>query len=534
MGRDWDAPWREIDTEEEEVVDDSLPKTAMERRNFQEWAAKWLALAFRALKPGGVIKIFGGCYDAQTEVLTRRGWVHFPEVREDDFFASLRPEDSKIEWLPPVEIVQQPHMGEMVRYKTNRIDLLVTNNHKMFVAPAVPVNSKFQLLRADEHSETIRMTKTSAGRMDLNLSDAFVLPPGEQSIGPGGMRDFPASVIPWENWLPFFGLWLAEGSASFTEKSETRTGNGYTVKLSHLTISNLEELKVLLAPWFKVNVYSDLGCAVINNKQLYTYLQQFGKAWEKFVPDEVKALPPQHLRLLLDWYSRGDGDARHRLYTTSPRLRDDWQEIALYAGWAADWVVEKEKKTTPKINGREIHSRRPAYRVSLLKTQTKPLVLPTKQGKKPRTFIPAAEWGGQMVYCVELSHNHTLYVRRNGKAVWCGNTRMFHRMGAAMVQVGFEIKKLEAWVYGSGFPKSLDVSKALDKSVGAKRQILATRKGRVSSGTGCYNWNNPNSTGDQSQVPITDPVTEAAKKFNGYGTTLKPAWEPFLVGRKPC
>jgi site-specific DNA-methyltransferase (adenine-specific) len=107
-------------------------------------------------------------------------------------------------------------------------------------------------------------------------------------------------------------------------------------------------------------------------------------------------------------------------------------------------------------------------------------------------------------------------------------------MGAAMVQVGFEIKKLEAWVYGSGFPKSLDVSKALDKSVGAKRQILATRKGRVSSGTGCYNWNNPNSTGDQSQVPITDPVTEAAKKFNGYGTTLKPAWEPFLVGRKPC
>lgn len=114
-----------------------------------------------------------------------------------------------------------------------------------------------------------------------------------------------------------------------------------------------------------------------------------------------------------------------------------------------------------------------------------------------------------------------------------GGTRMYHRMGAAMVLAGFEITHLEAWVYGSGFPKSFDVSKALDKMAGAKREVLGVRTGRVSSGTGCYNWNNPNSTGDQSKVPITEPVTDLAMKFKGYGTTLKPAWEPFLVGRKP-
>ena len=112
-----------------------------------------------------------------------------------------------------------------------------------------------------------------------------------------------------------------------------------------------------------------------------------------------------------------------------------------------------------------------------------------------------------------------------------GGTRMYHRMAAAMTEAGFEITQLEAWVYGSGFPKSLDVSKALDKAAGAKRDVLGERKGRVSSGTGCYNWNQDQ--GDRSLVPITEPVTDLAKKYKGYGTCLKPAWEPFLVGRKP-
>jgi len=113
-----------------------------------------------------------------------------------------------------------------------------------------------------------------------------------------------------------------------------------------------------------------------------------------------------------------------------------------------------------------------------------------------------------------------------------GGTRKYHRMGAAMVQAGFEIERLEAWVYGSGFPKSLDVAKALDKSLGAEREVLSTRKGHGNTGSGCYNWNNPDDLTDRSVVPITEPASDIAKKYKGYGTTLKPAWEPFLVGRK--
>lgn len=113
-----------------------------------------------------------------------------------------------------------------------------------------------------------------------------------------------------------------------------------------------------------------------------------------------------------------------------------------------------------------------------------------------------------------------------------GGTRMYHRMGAAMAAAGFEITHLEAWVYGSGFPKSHDVSKALDKMAGAEREVVGTRSGQKNTGSGRYNWNNPDDPTDRSVVQITEPASDMAIKFKGYGTCLKPAWEPFLVGRK--
>jgi len=114
-----------------------------------------------------------------------------------------------------------------------------------------------------------------------------------------------------------------------------------------------------------------------------------------------------------------------------------------------------------------------------------------------------------------------------------GATRMYHRMGAAMIQAGFKVERLEAWTYGSGFPKGLDIAKALDNQAGAVREVLATRKGRVNTMSGRYNWNNPDDPVDRSVVAITEPTTDLAKKYKGYNTALKPAWEPFLVGRKP-
>lgn len=93
---------------------------------------------------------------------------------------------------------------------------------------------------------------------------------------------------------------------------------------------------------------------------------------------------------------------------------------------------------------------------------------------------------------------------------------------------GFEIRDSIAWAYGSGFPKSLDVSKAIDKAAGAER--VCTRPGVVTRAGYGDDWD----TGDSSTRPRFDePATEIAGKWQGWGTALKPALEPIVIARKP-
>lgn len=92
---------------------------------------------------------------------------------------------------------------------------------------------------------------------------------------------------------------------------------------------------------------------------------------------------------------------------------------------------------------------------------------------------------------------------------------------------GFEIRDQIMWVYGSGFPKSLDVSKAIDKAAGAEREILGRAKGAGSKDLDSFG------NGHNSEYDLTAPATEEAKQWAGWGTALKPAHEPICVARKP-
>ena len=109
-------------------------------------------------------------------------------------------------------------------------------------------------------------------------------------------------------------------------------------------------------------------------------------------------------------------------------------------------------------------------------------------------------------------------------------SRTYHRMTCAIEDAGFEIRDQMLWLYGSGFPKSVNISKAIDKAAGAQREVVghdpaATRSPVV--GTTTFG-NFAGQTGD-----ITAPVTDAAKQWAGWGTALKPAHEPICMARKP-
>ncbi len=113
-----------------------------------------------------------------------------------------------------------------------------------------------------------------------------------------------------------------------------------------------------------------------------------------------------------------------------------------------------------------------------------------------------------------------------------GGTRTWHRLAAAIEDAGWEIRDTVMWVYGSGFPKSLDVSKAIDKAAGAEREVVGHKIYAGPAG------NNDNfGVGDNSSNPgkrsITAPATPKAAQWDGWGTALKPAWEPIIVARKP-
>ena len=125
-------------------------------------------------------------------------------------------------------------------------------------------------------------------------------------------------------------------------------------------------------------------------------------------------------------------------------------------------------------------------------------------------------------------------LKPGGHLLAFGGTRTYHRLAAGIEDAGFEIRDCLAWLYGSGFPKSLDVSKAIDKAAGAVREVVGeyavTRDFRDISG-GRYGDKTTQSSSAVAQV--TEPAMDAAREWQGWGTALKPAFEPIVLARKP-
>ena len=115
-------------------------------------------------------------------------------------------------------------------------------------------------------------------------------------------------------------------------------------------------------------------------------------------------------------------------------------------------------------------------------------------------------------------------------AVFAG-ARTQDLMGLSIRLAGFEIRDTLGWVYGSGFPKSMDISKAIDKMKGAKREVVGKNPNhRAISGVGYEGIYQGGNTGAED---VTAPATPEAARWDGWGTALKPAIEPIILARKP-
>ena len=142
-------------------------------------------------------------------------------------------------------------------------------------------------------------------------------------------------------------------------------------------------------------------------------------------------------------------------------------------------------------------------------------------------------------------------LKPGGHLLAFAGTRTQHRMAARIEDAGFEIRDMIAWVYGSGFPKSLDVSKAIDKAAGCERterlapkpgheefvgrdNLRSLRESGALAGDGGYSrpWMHDPKKVEDAHWQFA-PATDAARQWEGWGTALKPALEPITVARKP-
>jgi site-specific DNA-methyltransferase (adenine-specific) len=140
-----------------------------------------------------------------------------------------------------------------------------------------------------------------------------------------------------------------------------------------------------------------------------------------------------------------------------------------------------------------------------------------------------ASYGFQLWF-TEVATEALRVLKPGGHLLAFGGTRTYHRLAVAIEDAGFEIRDSMMWLYGSGFPKSHDVSKAIDKAAGAKREIVGKKMGATPN-TGLYEAGFGVNEG--RYIGVTAPATDSAKQWHGWGTALKPAHEPIVVARKP-
>lgn len=174
--------------------------------------------------------------------------------------------------------------------------------------------------------------------------------------------------------------------------------------------------------------------------------------------------------------------------------------------------------------------------VSIQKRFGKPDSKPANDGdvyaRASAGFMGKAWDTGEVAFAETFWREVLRVLKPGGHVVAFSGTRTYHRMAVAIEDAGFEIRDQLAWCYGSGFPKSHDVSKAIDKAAGAEREIVgkatAPRKALDANPDGGSKYGY-----GIGEIDITAPATDAAREWQGWGTALKPSWEPICLARKP-
>ncbi|QKO03259.1 DNA methylase [Mycobacterium phage Awesomesauce] len=546
MGKDWDAPWKESDVNADagfhgggisatrklpSFTGTTNPKClrckgtrrgrrdgtakvavclcrdggqfpnvrAVEMRAFQQWSQEWAAECLRVLKPGGHLAAFGGtrtwhrlasaiedagfeirdsiawlygCLTDDVEVLTPTGWRRGIDVAVGDEVAQWNPVTGAITAAPVQRTYRAPWHGELVRFRNSDTDQLLTPNHRVWHR-----NNDHRGADGRAWREWSKYRVADAG--SIGRRSPIRLPLAGEHNGPGvGGVDY-AALLGW--------VW--------TEGGFDRSGSGVRIYQSSVNQQHCDTIATLLDRLTPHKRYDYQRTYKRRSGERHTYT---ASTW--FLTGDVaervrRDLPDKHPTYELLWRMTldekrafiaaaldGDGSQSARgawQFYQSDRADREWFATALAM---VGWRGHVSDRPAPRTGGAVSVSQR-------ADTTLTPKALREN----------AAEFYSGEVWCIGVPTG-AFVARRHGLVFITGN---------------------------SGFPKSLDVSKAIDKAAGAERE--------PDEYTGPNNLNAVYGKGMGGGVTTRRgaPATDAARQWEGWGTALKPAFEPIVVARKP-
>lgn len=382
------------------------------------------------------------CYSSDTEVKTNHGWKLFKNVDIDsDLILSLNPITSEVEYVKAKEKLIRPVQRELYHYHNRSMDLLVTDNHNM------PVwNKEFQFcrfVRADElkpsHCLKLRGFHYTG---EEGFGKTFTIPSVVQKERYSRREVMvPEKVIRLEDWLEFLGFWLADGY--WRDGKNTQGNPRYTVGIKQREENEEYVMDLFHRIGFDAKVHRNKTGNhnyEVYSKQLWTALQPYGKAKDKYIPDCFLELEKTYLERLLHGYEMGDGQCKpgYIMYSSaSKRLIENLQELALKVYGILGQIRLQEIKARGNIY--------PCWYMRICTSETPHLV--AKYGKPER--VPYDD----NVYCLTLEKNHIMLVRRNDRAAWSGNC--FREYVAQLVEYDKKfiiIGNINAITYKEFFP----------------------------------------------------------------------------------
>lgn len=370
---------------------------------------------------------YGECYTPDVLVLTETGWKQLSDVKEGEIVLTLNPKTNKIELNPVKRKISYQVDEDLIRIKGRSIDELVTNGHRF---PIYDRNGKFRDFYTAEEILDKKVPSQShcfiprTGDWDGFSMEFFTLPGIENPTNyilakhPDCKEDI---QIKTEDFMKFMGIYLSEGSVR-----KSRNSNEVQIAQKKEETSALIEelLNSLPFEWRDDKKKNGTHNYIINDPRLKTYLEKFGKCYDKYIPYEVKCQSKENLRIFYDWFVLGDGrirgDKRRKsqkltddVFSTSKQLALDLNEIQLKIGYCGNYH-EEDRKYDRVIEGREIKAENCHNMYFTLRSLSKGVYLDERFIKTEKEH-----YSGE-VQCIEVE-NHTWFVMSNGKCHWTCN-----------------------------------------------------------------------------------------------------------------